>query len=208
MCGLFVTFEGGEGAGKTTVIHRVAKELQKEGSDVLVTREPGGIPIAEQIRHIILDPDHTEMEMRTEALLYAAARRQHLIEKIIPALRAGKIVLCDRFIDSSLAYQGYARGIGIEEVLSMNEFAIDRWMPELTLYLDVTPAIGLQRIYANKEREVNRLDLERKQFHDDVYAGYQQVMAMFPERIKRIDGEQAIADVVQEAMAYIQAFEI
>src|SRR5690625_3362053 len=111
--GLFVTFEGGEGAGKTTVIHELAENLQRERYDVLVTREPGGIRIAEQIREVILHPDHTEMEMRTEALLYAAARRQHLIEKIIPALKEGKVVLCDRFIDSSLAYQGYARGIGI-----------------------------------------------------------------------------------------------
>ncbi len=112
MEGLFITFEGGEGAGKTTVVQQLAQLLQQEGHDVLITREPGGIRIAEQIRNIILHPGHTEMDARTEALLYAAARRQHLVEKILPALNAGKIVLCDRFIDSSLAYQGHARGLG------------------------------------------------------------------------------------------------
>lgn len=203
--GLFVTFEGGEGAGKTTVIHELAENLQRERYDVLVTREPGGIRIAEQIREVILHPDHTEMEMRTEALLYAAARRQHLIEKIIPALKEGKVVLCDRFIDSSLAYQGYARGIGIDEVLAMNEFAIEGWMPHITLYLDVKPEVGLRRIHENKSREVNRLDLETIQFHHEVYAGYEQVFELFPNRLKRIDAEQPIAKIVRQATQYVKA---
>jgi len=202
--GLFVTFEGGEGAGKTTVINEVASRLKSEGQEVVVTREPGGIRIAEQIREIILHPEHTEMEMRTEALLYAAARRQHLTEKIIPALQAGKVVLCDRFIDSSLAYQGYARGIGINEVLAINEFAIDNWMPNVTLFLDLKPEIGLQRIHANESREVNRLDMETMQFHHDVYAGYEQVIEMFPERIKRIDAAQEVAKVVELATKYVR----
>ncbi|HZW67314.1 MAG TPA: dTMP kinase [Pseudogracilibacillus sp.] len=204
MSGLFVTFEGGEGAGKTTVINEVASRLKSEGQEVVVTREPGGIRIAEQIREIILHPEHTEMEMRTEALLYAAARRQHLTEKIIPALQAGKVVLCDRFIDSSLAYQGYARGIGINEVLAINEFAIDNWMPNVTLFLDLKPEIGLQRIHANESREVNRLDMETMQFHHDVYAGYEQVIEMFPERIKRIDAAQEVAKVVELATKYVR----
>lgn len=206
MSGLFLTLEGGEGAGKTTVIHELANRLQHEGVDVLVTREPGGIRIAEQIRKIILDPEHTEMEMRTEALLYAAARRQHLVEKIIPALQEGKIVLCDRFIDSSLAYQGYARGIGIAEVLAMNEFAIGEWMPHITLYLDITPEVGLRRIQENEAREVNRLDLEAMQFHHDVYAGYERVIDMFPSRIKRIDAEQSVSEIVQVATHYVKEY--
>lgn len=206
MSGLFVTFEGGEGAGKTTVIDEVASRLENDGQGVVVTREPGGIRIAEQIREIILHPEHTEMEMRTEALLYAAARRQHLTEKIIPALQAGKVVLCDRFIDSSLAYQGYARGIGINEVLAINEFAIDSWMPNVTLFLDVRPEIGLQRIHANESREVNRLDMETMQFHHDVYAGYEQVIEMFPERIKRIDAEQGVAKVIELATNYVKEY--
>lgn len=123
--GLFITFEGGEGAGKTTVLTKVEQWLKEKGHALLRTREPGGITIAEKIRTVILDIEHTEMDGRTEALLYAAARRQHLVEKVLPALEKGNIVLCDRFIDSSLAYQGYARGLGIDEVLSINEFAIE-----------------------------------------------------------------------------------
>lgn len=206
MDGLFVTFEGGEGAGKTTVIEQLAQRLQNSGHDVLVTREPGGIRISEQIRHVILHPDHTEMDERTEALLYAAARRQHLVEKIIPALQLGKIVLCDRFIDSSLAYQGYARGIGIDEVLAINEFAISGQMPHVTLFLDVTPEIGLRRIYENENREKNRLDLETIHFHEKVYEGYHHILNMFPERIKRIDATQPFHAVLDNAFKMIQNY--
>lgn len=130
--GVFITVEGPEGAGKTTIIEMLADELEREGHRVLKTREPGGIEIAEQIRKVILDKSNTAMDPRTEALLYAAARRQHLVEKVKPALESGMIVICDRFIDSSLAYQGYARGLGIEEVFSINRFAIEGMMPELT----------------------------------------------------------------------------
>lgn len=206
MDGLFVTFEGGEGAGKTTVIEKLAQRLESEGYDVLVTREPGGIRISEQIRQIILDPNHTEMEERTEALLYAAARRQHLIEKVIPALKLGKIVLCDRFVDSSLAYQGYARGIGIDEVLAINEFAIDDFMPTLTLYLDILPEVGLQRIHENEAREKNRLDLEAIQFHHKVHEGYEYVLNMFPNRIKRIDAAQTVQAILDEAYQYMKEY--
>src|SRR5690625_635260 len=171
--GHFITVEGGEGAGKTTVLKLLKDKLTQKGYDVLITREPGGISISEQIRQVILDPSHLEMEKRTEALLYAAARRQHLIQKVIPALEKGKIILCDRFIDSSLAYQGYAREIGIEEVLSINQFAIEGCMPSLTLYFDILPEIGLKRIASNSNREQNRLDLESLEFHQKVYKGYQ-----------------------------------
>lgn len=142
----FITLEGVEGSGKSTIINFIKDSLEKSGQKVVVTREPGGIDIAEQIRSVILDRNNTKMEGRTEALLYAAARRQHLVEKVIPALKAGNIVLCDRFIDSSLAYQGYARGLGINEVYSVNKFAIEDVMPDLTLYLDLDPQIGLNRI--------------------------------------------------------------
>ena len=129
MSGLFITLEGGEGAGKTTVAYSVIEKLSSVGIKAIYTREPGGIKIAEKIREIILDPNHTEMDCRTEALLYAAARRQHLVEKVKPAMENGYVVLCDRFVDSSIVYQGYARGIGMEEVLKMNEFAIEGNMP-------------------------------------------------------------------------------
>lgn len=199
----FITLEGGDGAGKTSVLEAVATRLQDQGYDILVTREPGGISISEQIREIILNPAHTEMEKRTEALLYAAARRQHLVQKIVPALQQGKLVLCDRFIDSSLAYQGFAREIGMEEVFTINEFAIDGWMPSLTLYLDIPPEVGLQRINDNAVREKNRLDLETLQFHQKVHEGYHILLEKFPNRIKQIDADRKLADVIEEVYSKI-----
>ena len=190
-----ITLEGVEGSGKSTLISYVKDFLENRGNNIVVTREPGGIDIAEQIRSVILDKQNTKMDGRTEALLYAAARRQHLVEKIIPSLNEGKIVLCDRFIDSSLAYQGYARGLGIDEVLSINEFAIGNFMPNLTLYLDLDPQVGLSRIRKNKEREVNRLDLEEMNFHNKVKEGYEEVLTKFPDRIVRINANQEIENV-------------
>ncbi|EKN64397.1 dTMP kinase [Schinkia azotoformans] len=193
-----ITLEGVEGSGKSTLINYVKDFLEYRGKSIVVTREPGGIDIAEQIRSVILDKKNTKMDGRTEALLYAAARRQHLVEKIIPSLNEDKIVLCDRFIDSSLAYQGYARGLGIDEVLSINEFAIGNFMPNLTLYLDLDPEVGLSRIRKNKEREVNRLDLEEMNFHNKVKEGYEEVLVKFPNRIVRIDANQEIENVFSE----------
>lgn len=205
LSGIFITFEGGEGAGKSTILERTANFLREHNYQVTTTREPGGIPIAEKIRHIILDTEHTEMDPRTEALLYAAARRQHLVEKVIPALDRGDIVLCDRFIDSSLAYQGYARGLGMDEILSINQFAIADFMPDLTLYLDVDPEIGLQRINQTKDREINRLDLEALDFHIQVREGYKEVLKKFPQRVKKINAnqteEQVLLDVRNDILA-------
>ena len=203
MSGYFITFEGGEGAGKTTVLQLVSDRLRDKGYDVLVTREPGGIKIAEKIRTIILDPLHTEMEEHTEALLYAAARSQHLAEKVVPALKQGKIVLCDRFIDSSLVYQGYARGLGMDEVLKINQFAVGDCMPDLTLFFDIEPEKGLARIAANKDREQNRLDLENLEFHEQVYKAYHILAESFPERIQTIDASQSLEIVEQEAFDHI-----
>ena len=190
-----ITIEGVEGSGKSTIINFIKEFLEEKGLHVVVTREPGGIEIAEQIRTVILDQKNTKMDGRTEALLYAAARRQHLVEKIVPAISDGKIVLCDRFIDSSLAYQGYARELGIDEVLSINEFAIGTMMPDVTLYLDLDPEIGLKRISRNKGREVNRLDLEELGFHVKVREGYEEVIKRFPARMARIDANQEIQAV-------------
>lgn len=197
--GKFITVEGPEGAGKTTIIDMLAGNLAEEGYQVLQTREPGGIEIAEQIRSVILDKKNTKMDPRTEALLYAAARRQHLAEKVKPALDEGYIILCDRFIDSSLAYQGYARGLGIEEVYSINSFAIEGMMPELTLYFDIEPEAGLERINQHKGREVNRLDLEQLDFHHKVREGYLKLMELYPERIFKIDASRPLEEVYQQA---------
>lgn len=195
--GTFITFEGPEGAGKTTVIMELYKKLQKEGKTVILTREPGGIPIAEKIRAIILDNEHQEMDSRTEALLYAAARRQHLVEKVIPALDAGAIVLCDRFVDSSLAYQGHGRGLGMEEVFSINQFAIGDTMPDLTIFFDISPEEGLERIAKNSDREQNRLDKESINFHNKVYEGYMKLIESYPERIVTIDARPSKRDVTE-----------
>ena len=193
-----ITLEGVEGSGKSTLIQYLKELIESIGKKVIVTREPGGIEISEQIRSVILDTENTKMDGRTEALLYAAARRQHLVERIIPALKEGNVVLCDRFIDSSLAYQGYARGLGIDEVLSINEFAIGSFMPNLTLYLDLDPQIGLSRIRKNKGREVNRLDLEEISFHLKVREGYEEVIKRFPDRIVRVDANQELDKVFSD----------
>lgn len=196
--GFFVTVEGGEGAGKTSAIRSITKTVERLGYEVVCTREPGGIPIAEQIRAVILDKNNISMDGRTEALLYAAARRQHLAEKVIPALQSGKVVVCDRFIDSSLAYQGYARGLGMDEILAINQFAVEQWMPELTFYMDVRPEVGLERILADQHRELNRLDLESRSFHEKVREGYLEVLKRFPERIVQVDAEQEMKQVHQQ----------
>lgn len=204
--GIFITFEGPEGAGKTTVIKEIHNRLQQQGKYSVLTREPGGIRIAEKIRTIILDNDHEEMDGRTEALLYAAARRQHLIEKVIPALEEDAIVLCDRFVDSSLAYQGYARGLGIDEVLAVNEFAINGLMPDHTIYFDLSPEAGLARIAASGEREQNRLDNETVQFHKDVAEGYRLVQQRFPKRIQPIDASGSVEEVTEIVWKTIASF--
>lgn len=206
MKGKFITFEGPDGSGKGTIIKYVKKYLEKKNIDYILTREPGGVEISEEIRDIILDKKHLSMDERTEALLYAAARRQHLVEIVIPALEAGKIVICDRFLDSSLAYQGYARGIGIDEVLKINQFAIDELMPDLTIFLNVRPEVGLDRINNSKVRQKDRLDLESLDFHKRVHEGYQRVLQRYPQRIKSIDAEQTIREVSNETIGVIETY--
>ncbi|AEH46106.1 dTMP kinase [Parageobacillus thermoglucosidasius] len=203
MKGRFFSFEGPEGAGKTTMIAMLESFLREKGFDVLATREPGGVRIAEEIRSIILNPAHTEMDGRTEALLYAAARRQHLLEKIIPAVKSGKIVLCDRFIDSSLAYQGFARELGMDEILQINQFAIDGYFPTLTIYFDIDPKIGLERIQKNKQREMNRLDMENLSFHYKVREGYLKLAKRFSDRIITIDASKSVDEVFAMTVAAI-----
>lgn len=195
--GMFISFEGCEGAGKSTVMKSIADRLISLNYDVLTTREPGGIVISERIRQVILNTDHTEMDARTEALLYAAARRQHLVEKVMPALNSGKIVLCDRFIDSSLAYQGYARNLGIDEVYRINKFAIDAFMPSLTLLFKIEPRVGLKRIQASDVREQNRLDLETVAFHEKVAEGYDILTTRFSDRIHPVSADLPLQEVIE-----------
>lgn len=206
MKGKFITFEGPDGSGKGTIIKYVKKFLEKNKVDYILTREPGGIEISEEIREVILNKKHLSMDERTEALLYAAARRQHLVEIVVPALEEGKIVICDRFVDSSLAYQGYARGIGIDEVLKINQFAIAGLMPDLTIFLNVRPEVGLERINKSKVRKKDRLDLESLDFHKKVYKGYNKVLERYPNRITSIDAEQSIKEVSEQSINVIKAF--
>lgn len=193
----FISFEGGEGSGKTTIIKKLSADLQDLGYEFVYTREPGGSKIAEEIRNIILNVENTQMDYTTEALLYAASRRQHLSEVIKPALKAGKVVICDRYIDSSLAYQGYARGLGIDEVYKMNQYAIDGIMPNLTFYIDVLPQVGLKRV-KNRDSSPDRLDLEKIEFHELVRRGYFEVAKMFPERIVIIDGNRTPEEIYED----------
>lgn len=202
MNGKFITFEGNDGCGKTTISTRVYETLKNEGYDVIYTREPGGIRIAEKIRSIILDPEHIEMDGRCEALLYAAARRQHLIEKVVPALKEGKIVICDRFVDSSLAYQGVARDLGIEEVFKINEFAIDGHMPDATIFLKVSLEVGLSRISGRGEKD--RLDQESENFHKLVAKGYEEVIKRDAKRIHVVDAEPDEETVFNNTYALVK----
>ena len=188
----FITFEGPEGSGKTTIMQAVADKLQQDYK-IVMTREPGGVKTGEKIRELLLDGD--AMDERTEALLFAASRREHLVGKVMPALENGNIVLCDRYIDSSLAYQGYARGIGVEEVKAINEFAINGLYPDLTIYLDVSVEVGRERIVSNL-REQNRLDQEDVAFHEKVVEGYHKVIDSDASRFVVIDANQNIDDVV------------
>ena len=206
MDGIFITLEGPDGAGKTTALNEIAQKLAEETNrSIVTTREPGGSPIAEKIREIILDTAHTEMDERTEALLYAASRRQHLVEKVIPVLELGGLILCDRFVDSSVAYQGFARGIGEDGINQINAFATGGMQPDMTLYIDIEPAEGLRRIaLSDGSRENNRLDQEAVTFHEKVRTGYLHLLEKHADRIVRIEGKQLPDEVVRDCMAAIQ----
>ena len=199
--GSFIVFEGPDGSGKTTVCDIVCQKLKDKGFDIVHTREPGGIDIAEQIRAVILDPKNTAMDSRTEALLYAASRRQHLIEKVLPAINDGKIVVCERFVYSSLAYQGKARGIGYEGVKAINDFAIEGCKPDITIYLDVDEKTGQSRI--NDRGNKDRLDAESINFHHLVNEGYKEIISLFKDNVKIVDATKDIDAVVDNSLAII-----
>ena len=189
--GYFISFEGGDGSGKSTQIQILREFLEERGYDVILTREPGGTPISEKIRSIILDKANSEMDDMTEALLYAAARAQLVSQIIRPALEEGKVVICDRFVDSSMAYQAYARWLG-DSVQTINAFAVGDCMPDLTILLKVNPQVGSSRI-GNRERD--RIELASSDFHKKVYEGYLQLEKLYPERIVGIDAADTIENI-------------
>ena len=202
--GRFIAIEGPDGSGKTSIIQALRQKLEQDGLEVVTTREPGGSPIAEQIRQVILDVDNHAMDVRTEALLYAASRRQHLVETILPNVQAGKLVISDRFVMSSLAYQGMARGIGLDPVWAINQFAIDGQMPDLTLLVDVPAEVGLERIQAAKgQRQYDRLDRESLDFHQRVRQTYLD-LAQDWANLEILDGQQSIEAVSQECYDILQ----
>ena len=201
---MFITLEGTEGSGKTSAINLVVERLKNEGYTIVQTREPGGTPIAEQIRNVILDVNNTSLDPRAEALLYAASRRQHLVEKVWPAIKEGKIVICDRYLDSSLAYQGNARGLGIENVLKVNEFATEGTFPDITFFFDIDPELGLERIAMNQSREVNRLDLEKLSFHKSVREGFTKLASLYPNRYVVIDASKSREEVFNDCINVIK----
>ncbi|MDR1697355.1 MAG: dTMP kinase [Erysipelotrichaceae bacterium] len=202
---MFITFEGVEGSGKTSVLKELILRLSSDYPGlVITTREPGGTKISEQIRHIILDKDNHELDSRAEALLFAAARRQHIKEVLLPARQAGKIILCDRYIDSSLVYQGVARNIGIKEVYKVNLFATEGFMPDLTLLFDIEPEKGMERIAKNQHREVNRLDLEKLDFHKKIREAFLALANSEASRFVVIDAAKPFLEVIETSYQVIK----
>lgn len=197
----FLTLEGPDGSGKSTIGKRINDELISLGYDVVLTREPGGTDIGEDIRKILLSKFNNNMSDIAESLLYAASRSQHVYEKIRPALEDGKIVLSDRFVMSSLAYQGGARGLGMETVMAVNKFAMDGVYPDRIIFFDIEPEITLKRKTIG--RDLDRLELEGLQFHNLVYNGYVEAINMFPENVIKINANQTEDEVFNVCMKII-----
>lgn len=204
MTGIFISLEGPDGSGKSTAAKKIVLQLQQLSTqEVVLTREPGGSAIAEQLRDIILDVHNSAMDARTEALLYAAQRRQHIVDVILPELQANKIVLSDRYIDSSVAYQGAGRQLGMQEIWQLNLFATQKLLPQLTLYFDIPPAVGLKRIQQKRAQAADRLEKEQLDFHQRVTAAYQQLITQDADRIVKIDAQQTPDQVVADCLAII-----
>ena len=200
MKGYFITIEGSDGSGKSTQLKKIISYLEKKQVDLVVTREPGGTAVAEAIRELILDPAYLQMTAKTEMLLYAAARAQHVEEKVLPALQAGKVVLSDRYVDSSIAYQAYGRGLG-DMVAQVNAIATGGLVPDLTIFLDLPPAVGMVRKQQEENHELDRLEQEKLEFHQKVYEGYDALCKKEPERICRIDASGTIEEVFGQIKA-------
>jgi len=197
--GLFITFEGVDGCGKSTQMRFLSEHLERLGYNCVLTREPGGCSISEQIRSILLSVENKNMDCRTEALLYAAARVQHINEVIMPAVAEGKIVLCDRFLDSSIAYQGYGRGLGKEFVLGINAYAMNNAMPDATFFFECPPKSAFTRM--NPAKQMDRLEQETMTFFERVFAGYQAIAAEEPARVIKIDASGSKYETSQKVKA-------
>jgi dTMP kinase len=198
--GLFITFEGPDGSGKTTQIERLRTFIRGKGYDAVLTREPGGTAIGEKIREIVLDKNNTEMDYMTEALLYAAARAQHVAQVVRPALEAGRTVICDRFMDSSIVYQGHGRKLG-DCVRIINEYAVRGCFPDITFLLKVDPEIGKLRIKADQQ---DRLELEKLEYHRAVFQAYEELEKRYPERIIGINAMRGIDEISREIQGHIE----
>lgn len=200
---LFITFEGPEGSGKSTIIKMISEWLESENMKFIVTREPGGSKIAEQIRSVILDKSNTEMDGMTEALLYAASRRQHIVDTINPNLENNVIVLCDRYLDSSLVYQGSGRGLTEEKVNDINFYATNGLLPIRTFFFDVSPEVGMSRI-SKADRDTNRLDKEKIEFHQTVHKAYIELSKKYRDRYITVDAAKEIDVVFNDVKKHLE----
>lgn len=206
MTGLFITIEGVEGAGKTTQIKRLHRYLEESGHTVIVTREPGGTPIGEAVRQILLDPSHASMAPVTELLLYEAARAQHIAALIRPALEEGKAVLCDRFADSTTAYQGAGRALAPADILFLHNLATGGLWPDLTVVLDLPVRTGLER--ARNRGRYDRLEQETLLFHEQVREGFLELARREPDRVKVIDAARPVEDVAAEIRTHVDGLAV
>ena len=200
--GIFISLEGGDGAGKSTQMNNIEKYFNERGFTCVRTREPGGTSISEKLRDILLDKANSEMEAVTEMMIYAASRAQLVREFIRPAVEEGKVVICDRFVDSSIAYQQYGRGLG-DAVMDVNRYAVDGLMPDITFWMDINPEAGRERIGKREDSELDRLESEKMDFHHRVYDGYKKLCQDEPDRVKRIDATKSIEEMKDEIYGYL-----
>ncbi|MHB8063314.1 MAG: dTMP kinase [Ruminiclostridium sp.] len=200
--GIFITFEGTDGSGKTTQIMLMEKYMREKGYEVVLSREPGGTKVSELIRDLVLDPENTEIVPLTEMILYAASRAQHVAQVIKPAIEAGKIVICDRYVDSSYAYQGGGRGVDLKMIADVNRVAIDGMSPDITFFLDIDPEIAIKRRI--DATGADRIEKEKMDFHRRVYDGYRKMALLFPDRIKTINADKSINEISSEINEYLE----
>lgn len=199
--GIFITIEGTDGSGKTTQIKLMEAYLKEKGFDVVLTREPGGTKISEHIRSLILDVNNSEMGRITEMLLYASARAQLVAEVIKPAITAGKMVICDRFVDSSYVYQGFGRGIEANIIEDVNRAALEGLEPDITFFFDVNPEIALKRRISSTGAD--RIESEKMEFHLSVYSGYKKLALLHPKRIKAIDSNRGVVEIFNDVQNFL-----